>query len=64
MVRVNGSQPDRAGEVVEELATKVPADTGLRFAVAVGGWYKKNGRLIQRKPAQRSDFGSKRTKYI
>ncbi|CAE7312112.1 unnamed protein product [Symbiodinium sp. KB8] len=52
------------GEVVEELATKVPADTGLRFAVAVGGWYKKNGRLIQRKPAQRSDFGSKRTKCI
>ncbi|CAE7839737.1 unnamed protein product [Symbiodinium necroappetens] len=63
MVRVNGSQPDRADEVVEELATKVLADTDLRFAVAGSGWYKKNGRLIQRKRAQRSDFGSKRTKY-
>ncbi|OLP42244.1 hypothetical protein AK812_SmicGene48772, partial [Symbiodinium microadriaticum] len=56
MVRVNGSQPDRADEVVEELATKVLADTDLRFAVAGSGWYKKNGRLIQRKRAQRSDF--------
>ena len=34
MVRVNGSQPDQAGEVVETLATKVLADADLRFAVA------------------------------
>ena len=33
MVRVNGSQPDQAGEV-ETLATKVLADADLRFAVA------------------------------
>ena len=63
MVRVNGSQPDQAGEVVETLATKVLADADLRFAVTGSGWYKKNGRLIQRKRRQRSDVGSKSPKY-
>ena len=63
LVRVNGPQPDCAGEVIEEMARKGFPDKDLRFATAGAGWRRKNGRLTQRKRQQRSGVGAKRSKY-